>query len=97
MRSILRSSTKQTATYLNRSRMHSHEYNGNFYKTGAIATVFGFVNAYWQEDYYTLSFIWNGTEYYHSAREEISEQALVRRAAKLAKEVVGRQLMGGES
>lgn len=97
MKSLLKTATRTPAKSYNRSRMYSHEYEpGQWYKTGAIATTFGFVNAYHQADHYSLSFIWNGVEYYHCAREAISEQALVRRAGKFAKEIVGNSMMGGD-
>ena len=80
-----------------RSRMWGHE-NGRGQKfwIGAIATPWGFVNAYRDGESYALAFIWHGVEYQLDARESISERAIVLRAKKFANGVVGRVAMALE-
>lgn len=79
---------------LNKSRLYQHKFDNKCYQTGCIATQFGFVKVYRQDDYYDLAFIWNGIEYTHTKQESISEQALTRRATQFAKSVVGEVMMG---
>ena len=72
---------------------HDHSSHGGW-TTGFVATKYGFVHTYSQEDHTDLRFIWDGRMYSRTWEAEYSRQFTVTLAKRYVREITGFEKVG---